>query len=248
MTNCGALGCTNRSANNKNISFHRLSAKKEEIKKKWLHNVNRKFIQETLSVCSEHFEPPCFKRDLQAELVGTKPRNILKDNAVPTIFKHSQGPSRKSVSSLERKSKQAKKQLVQETLGSYENTKNEVTCSTKDPIAVTEIGTQNSAKTKSVRTQYRKEDFEEEFQDIEKRQAFIVKVSKRIRKCKDAVNTDITFQSYEITKSQIYIQYNEPITTDEGKTTQDEDSDDESYRPTSDSFDDSDKEEAFDKE
>ena len=38
MTNCGALGCTDRSANNKNISFHRLTAKKEEIKKKWLHN------------------------------------------------------------------------------------------------------------------------------------------------------------------------------------------------------------------
>ena len=240
MTNCGALGCTK--------SFHRLSAKKEEIKKKWLHNVNRKFIPETLSVCSEHFEPSCFKRDLQVELVGTKPRNILKDNVVPTIFKHSQGPSRKSVSSLERKNKQAKKQLVQETLGSYEKTKKELSCSTKDPIAVTEIWTQNSAKTKSVRTQYRKEDFEEEFQDIEKRQAFIVKVSKQIRKCKDAVITDITFQSYEITKSQNHIQYNEPITTDEGETTQDEDSDDESYRPTSDLFDDSDEEETFDKE
>ena len=63
-----------------------------------------------------------------------------------------------------------------------------------------------------------------------------------------AVNTDITFQSYEITKSQNYIQYNEPITTDEGKTTQDEDLDDESYRPSSNSFDDSDKEETFDKE
>ena len=60
-----------------------------------------------------------------------------------------------------------------------------------------------------------------------------------------AVNTDITFQSYEITKSQNYIQYNEPITTDEGETIQDEDSDDESYRPTSDSFDDSDEEETF---
>ena len=112
MTNCGAPGCTNRSANNKNISFHRLSSKKEEIKKKWLHNLNRKFIPETLSVCSEHFEPSCFKRDLQAELMGTKPRNILKDDAVSTIFKHSQGPSRKRVSSLGRENKEAKKQLV----------------------------------------------------------------------------------------------------------------------------------------
>ena len=63
-----------------------------------------------------------------------------------------------------------------------------------------------------------------------------------------AVNTDITFQSYEITKSQNYIPCNEPITTDEGETTQDADSEDESYRRTNDSFDESDEEETFDKE
>ena len=95
MTNCGAPGCTNRSANNKNISFYRLSSKNKEIEKKRLLNLNRKFIPETLSVCSKHFKPSYFKRDLQAELLGTKPRNILKDDAFPTIFKHSQGPSRK---------------------------------------------------------------------------------------------------------------------------------------------------------
>ena len=89
--------------------------------------------------------------------------------------------------------------------------------------------------------QYRKVDFEEEFHDIEKRQALVVKVSKLMRKCKDmAVIMDITFQSYEITKSQNYIQYNELITTDEVETTQDENSDDESYHPTSDSFHESD--------
>ena len=172
----------------------------QHIKKKWLHNPNRKFIPETLSVCYEHFEPSCFKLDLQAELTGTKPRNILKDDAVPTIFKPSQGPSRKRVSSLERENKQAKKQLVQEALGNYEKTitqiQKEVSSSTKDLIAITEIGTQNSAKTKSFRTQCQKEDFEEEFQDIEEKQALAVKVSKPIRKCKDmAVTTDITFQS-----------------------------------------------------
>ena len=76
-----------------------------------------------------------------------------------------------------------------------------------------------------------------------------MKVSKPIRKCKDkAVNTDITFQSYEIAMSQNYIQFNEPITTDEGEATKDEDSDDESYHATSDSFDDSDEEETFDEE
>ena len=74
MTNCGVLGCSNCSVNNKNISFHQLSVKKEEIKNKWLHNLNRKFIPETLSVYSEHFKLSCFKCDLQAELMGTKPK------------------------------------------------------------------------------------------------------------------------------------------------------------------------------
>ena len=97
--------------------------------------------------------------------------------------------------------------------------------------------------------QYWKEDFREGFQDIEKIQALIMKVSKPIRKCKAmAVNTDITFQSYKITKSQNYIQYNELITAKEGETTQNEDSGDESYSPTSDTFDDSDEEEVFDKD
>ena len=68
---------------------------KKKKKNKWLHNLNRKLIPGTLSVCSENFEPSFFKRDLQAKSMGTKPRNILKDNAVPTIFKHFQGASRK---------------------------------------------------------------------------------------------------------------------------------------------------------
>ena len=157
---------------NKNISFHRLSATKEEIKNKWLHNLNRKFIPETLSVCSKHFEPSCFKRDLQSELMGAKPKNILKNDAVPAIFKHSQGLSRKIVSSLEKGNKQAEKQLVQEALGSYEKTitqtQKEVSCSTKDLIAVTEIGTQNNTKTKSVRTQYRRKFLKRSFKILGK--------------------------------------------------------------------------------
>ena len=75
--------------------FSSTFSKKKKKKNKWLHNLNRKLIPGTLSVCSENFEPSFFKRDLQAKSMGTKPRNILKDNAVPTIFKHFQGASRK---------------------------------------------------------------------------------------------------------------------------------------------------------
>ena len=108
--------------------------------------------------------------------MGTKPRNLLKNDAVSTIFKHSQGPSKKRVSLLERENKQAKslfkaKQLVQEALRSYETitqTRKEVSYSTKDLMAVTEIGTQNSAKTNSVQMQYRKEDFKRNFKILRK--------------------------------------------------------------------------------
>ena len=55
-------------------------------------------------ICSEHFKPHCFKRDLRAELMGTKPRNELKDDAVPTLFQHSQCSSRKRISLIERAS------------------------------------------------------------------------------------------------------------------------------------------------
>ena len=104
MTNCSAPVCTNRPEDNKNISFHRLPSKSEEVKKKWLHNLKRKNIPETVFICSEHFEPHCFKHDLRAELMGTKPRNELKDDGVPTLFQHSQCSSRKRISSIERAS------------------------------------------------------------------------------------------------------------------------------------------------
>ena len=102
MTNCSAPGCTNCSEDNKNISFHRLPSKSEEVNKKWLHNLKRKNIPERVFICSEHFEPHCFKRDLRAELMGTKARNELKDDAVPALFQHSQCSSRKRISSIER--------------------------------------------------------------------------------------------------------------------------------------------------
>ena len=163
MTNCGAPGCTNRSANNKNLSFHRLSSRKGDIKKKWLHKLGRKNVPETLSLCSEHFEQSCFERDLQAELMpNVKRKRVLKEDAVPTIFNHSQSPSRKRVFSLEREHKQDKKQCVQNAFTNYENdyAQQDVGCDTKDLIFVSEVGVQNGAKkTKSVRTQYRKEDF-----------------------------------------------------------------------------------------
>ena len=61
MINCGAPGCTNRSTESKYISFHRLTTDKK-IRKKWLHVLKREIISQTL--CSDHFQPTFFERDL----------------------------------------------------------------------------------------------------------------------------------------------------------------------------------------
>ena len=69
MVSCSAFGCTNRSENCPEISFHRIpSWKKKELRKKWLHNIRRVGTlpsDQSFYICSSHFEENCFKRDLQ---------------------------------------------------------------------------------------------------------------------------------------------------------------------------------------
>ena len=66
MPNCGANGCTNRSNNCREKSFHQLPCEsKKELRKTWLQKINRKHIPKELYICSDHFEPSCFKRDLK---------------------------------------------------------------------------------------------------------------------------------------------------------------------------------------
>ena len=40
-------------------------------------------------ICSEHFTEDCYERDLKSELLGTKIKYNLKEDAVPTIFNFS---------------------------------------------------------------------------------------------------------------------------------------------------------------
>ena len=58
MSNCGAVGCTNRSTKNPNLSFHR-------VRDEWLQNIKRKEpLPKNFYICSEHFEKDCFEKDL----------------------------------------------------------------------------------------------------------------------------------------------------------------------------------------
>ena len=108
-----------------------------------------------------------------------------------------------------------------------------------------EVGVQNSAKTKSVRTQYREKDYleceDEILTNVERKERLVVKI-KKVKKCRDvAVNTDLTFKPHEEMKHSNYPNH-EPIrdTDEEEHTTQVEDSDDDSYHALNDSLDESD--------
>ena len=103
-----------------NLSFHRVpSVKRAELREKWLRNIKRQIVPETFFICSEHFEKSCFKRDLKSELLGLKPKNILNEDAVPSIFSHKNQPLKRRVS-LERESRTVKKVIVENAISEYQ--------------------------------------------------------------------------------------------------------------------------------
>ena len=113
MPTCSAINCTNRTAT-RGVSFHRLpSARREE----WLHHIKRENTDDLkeLRICSAHFDAGCFKRDLKAELMGTKPKTELEDDAVPTVFSFTP-QVKKRKSSEARKAISEKKQYVDNAL------------------------------------------------------------------------------------------------------------------------------------
>ena len=66
MANCGAPGCTNRSTTNPEKRFHRLpSVSKKRMRDSWMAKINRKLHPKESLICSDHFEPEYFKRDLK---------------------------------------------------------------------------------------------------------------------------------------------------------------------------------------
>ena len=93
MPVCVAVGCSNRSPRDteRGITFHRVPAGNESLKKEWLVKVKRVNLPKLSCcfVCSDHFEPNCFQVDYQHEFLGgSSRRRRLKETAVPTIFCH----------------------------------------------------------------------------------------------------------------------------------------------------------------
>ena len=94
MVYCAAFDCNNDSRKTTGISYH-CFPKDPSLREQWLAKISRAdlVISKNTRLCSEHFTPDCYERDLQAELFGLKRRASLKADAVPSIFSHR--PARK---------------------------------------------------------------------------------------------------------------------------------------------------------
>ena len=89
MMHCIAYGCNNIDKDIKrSVQFYRLSLTNKPLLKQWLskRHLQDLPISDNSRVCTDYFQPDCFERDLQAELLGTKARVHLKADAVPTLF------------------------------------------------------------------------------------------------------------------------------------------------------------------
>ena len=82
-----AAGCKNRS-NMKDIHFRRLPLRNPALLKLWLANLKLKNlpVNAYAKICSAHFKPDCYLRDLRNKLTNAKPKFWLKKDAIPTIF------------------------------------------------------------------------------------------------------------------------------------------------------------------
>ena len=69
MPSCSSNSCQNRSEDHRDLNFYQVPSKNSELREKWIHNIKRagELPKSTKGfyICSTHFEPHCFKRDLQ---------------------------------------------------------------------------------------------------------------------------------------------------------------------------------------
>jgi hypothetical protein len=81
-----SLAQTKQNPLTKNIKYHKFP-KEPEIRNQWVKYCRRSgsWNPDSCHVCSEHFLPEDYERDLQAELLNLKPRYILKALSVPSV-------------------------------------------------------------------------------------------------------------------------------------------------------------------
>lgn len=92
---CSVPGCKGyRKARSRGVVFHSLPTRDPGRCRRWLKAIrNPKFDEDTpvskygnIRVCSQHFTAEDYEPDIQAELMKTTPRKILKADVIPSVF------------------------------------------------------------------------------------------------------------------------------------------------------------------
>lgn len=84
---CAVAQCHNCCFKEPGTIYHRFP-KSEELRRVWLSRCKRtdKFNVNTARVCSKHFLPEDYERDMKNELLGLPTRKILRLNAIPSQY------------------------------------------------------------------------------------------------------------------------------------------------------------------
>ncbi|XP_063967583.1 uncharacterized protein LOC135157056 [Lytechinus pictus] len=127
MVFCQAYGCNNRTGKKcGGKSFHRFPNPKTrpDVFKKWAAAVKvEKFLLKSYKwtpndqICSDHFVESDYEVDLRAKLMGTKPRVVLKEDAVPSVFSFSSSSGPSTSSRDERSAQASCKEYLRTVLG-----------------------------------------------------------------------------------------------------------------------------------
>lgn len=87
MPQCQVGLCKTSTKDLHGLHYHRFPHD-EPRRSIWIRSCGRKDFSSptsaSMGICSLHFTDSSYKRDLQAELLGTVPKYELKENAVPT--------------------------------------------------------------------------------------------------------------------------------------------------------------------
>ncbi|PSN36249.1 hypothetical protein C0J52_21116 [Blattella germanica] len=86
MPQCAVATCRNnhRKTKGRRVRYHRFPAE-DDVRSRWVSVCGRGggFNTATARVCSLHFSPHSYERDVEHELLGLPPRSRLKRGAVP---------------------------------------------------------------------------------------------------------------------------------------------------------------------
>lgn len=146
MVICAVIGCNNNNnrkrknniyLNETTITFHTFP-KDNDVRKIWMNKCRRKdeFNSNTARICSVHFRPDHYERDLKSELLNYEPRiKRLKKDAFPTEhLPKSDSGNQTTAKRTSRNEKRDRKKFVRELLLNEPSTSSSATAIENDHL------------------------------------------------------------------------------------------------------------------